>query len=495
MVALACIATACYNDMGSYDYKDVNEIQMGGLGEVHNVIFKKDTLRIQPELSFTQDGDTPDRYEYEWKAVPYANTNAGVVIGTERNLNYFMELNPASYALYLKVKDKDMGLLWTGQTRIEVRTETGRGFLLIGEDAEGYVNVDMISMPNDTIVLKNLLTNNGLPRLRGARSICHTGSASSADFIKLWVMTDDRSYYVNTSTFEAYPTNTFERLVYTNMEMPEELNPVYIFSKQNYPQGNSFTRRLVACDNGYIFKISLGTEECYPNPLNRTSAEPNKLFRAYPYVFSALDLFFGGAMYDMDNNRFLSFGQNDATCKELADKVGDVFPWKQPEGRVLCHAENTTGGSFTLMKDMGTNQFHIYKFRAGMFTSKLGYYPIKRSLAPNLDKAELFAFSSKRTMFFYAVGKVLYAYDYNKGNERPYEMTLDGDITMLKFDIQSTWDYTGLYIATDNGEGGGTLQKYVLGSDSNVFGLVPDEHCRWTGLVKVKDMDWRNSTL
>ena len=97
-------------------------------------------------------------------------------------------------------------------------------------------------------------------------------------------------------------------------------------------------------------------------------------------------------------------------------------------------------------------------------------------------------------MFLYAVGKTLYAYDYNKGYEKLYKMELDDEITMLKFDIQSNTTYNDLYIATYNSATGGTLQKYVLGTDQNVFGLTPDERNCWTGLVKVKDMDWRNST-
>ena len=97
-------------------------------------------------------------------------------------------------------------------------------------------------------------------------------------------------------------------------------------------------------------------------------------------------------------------------------------------------------------------------------------------------------------MFLYAVGKTLYAYDYNKGYEKLYKIELDDEITMLKFDIQSNTMYNDLYIATYNSTTGGTLQKYVLGTDQNKFELTPDERCRWTDLVKVKDMDWRNST-
>lgn len=59
-----------------------------------------------PKVSFTMDSLTPDRYEYEWKAVPgLTNKNPGGVIGTERDLVYFTELYPGSYSLYLKIRD------------------------------------------------------------------------------------------------------------------------------------------------------------------------------------------------------------------------------------------------------------------------------------------------------------------------------------------------------------------------------------------------------
>lgn len=42
---------------------------MDGLGTSYNLIFKKDTLKITPELKFTQDSLSLDRYGYEWIVV------------------------------------------------------------------------------------------------------------------------------------------------------------------------------------------------------------------------------------------------------------------------------------------------------------------------------------------------------------------------------------------------------------------------------------------
>ena len=143
------------------------------------------------------------------------------------------------------------------------------------------------------------------------------------------------------------------------------------------------------------------------------------------------------------------------------------------------------------MKDAGTNGYYIYKFKAT--GQKVAGYEVNKSLATDIDKAELFAFASNRSILLYVVGKTLHAYDYKRGYEKKYSVELEDEITMVKFDIFSGYgDYNDLYVATYNSTTRGTLQKYVLGTDQNTFELKPDEKCKWNGLVKVKDIDWKN---
>lgn len=143
--------------------------------------------------------------------------------------------------------------------------------------------------------------------------------------MKLWVATEDRSYYVNTTTFEGDPLNTFERMVYSSFEMPEQLNPVHMIAKNR--AGNMSTNRMVVCDNGYVFMVSLYSGEYYPNPMNRASKSQDVLFKAYPYIFSSPGYVYGAVLYDTDDNRFLRFGTFDTYSRELSDGTGDIFPW------------------------------------------------------------------------------------------------------------------------------------------------------------------------
>jgi hypothetical protein len=196
---------------------------------------------------------------------------------------------------------------------------------------------------------------------------------------------------------------------------------------------------------------------------------------------------------------FNSFGLGN-TSAVLTDKTTDAFPWNQASaGRTLVYGENTrntdggstNGNSFAIMKD-NSNQFYIYKFYAsGATPPKRDLYTVL-PLAANFGNATAYAFSSQRTVVFYAVGNTLYAYDYNKGFERSYTFPeIADEITMLKFDTQIDYATNALYIATYNSSTKGRLRRYMVGTDPNTVTISPVNRSDWDGLIKIKDMNWR----
>ena len=200
-------------------------------------------------------------------------------------------------------------------------------------------------------------------------------------------------------------------------------------------------------------------------------------------------------LYDQDQDRFLRASSTATAMTELADKEGDKFPWNQAgTGRKLVYVENTRnndgstyGSSFALMKD-SDNHFYIYKMYAHS-GSKINYYEIDPAV--QLADVHIFAFASQRTFMFFAVGSVLYIYDYQ--NKQLKNQDLGDEITMLKFDIQrGTEHYNDLYIATYNTPDGGRLRKLTVGINPDVIEVTSDPKADWTGLGKIVNMDWRN---
>lgn len=511
---LSVLSISCYDDEGSNDYHPINEVKIsdwkkGG----YTAIFKIDTLKItplsyldtvrqEPVIEFTQDSD-PSRYEYEWKVIASSSTDdrdKGIILSTERDLRYFVDLKPDSYNLFLKVKDTKTDLIWKSNTILNVLSVTDKGFFILGEKEDGTVGLDMISMAKDTIVLKNLLEGSGLPELRGPLRVMYTGSYYyETPSMKLWVSTESGSYYLDLNSFVSGPMNTLRSMTYSGIQLPDVLNVVDMAAKQRYT-GMTMSRVMMTED--YVFGASLYSDENYGNPSNRMDVMSEKCFRPFPCIFTSIISPSGWIIYNADDNYFTMLRSADGlSVSQLQDKAGEAFPWIQPAGRTCIYGENTfntvggssNGNSYALMED--GDHFYIYQFYAYIrsyipsdMPQKRAGYTIDKSKVTSLKSGLLYAFASKRSLLLYADGQILHAYDYVNGIH--YDKDLGDPITFIKFDPYGN-NFDELMVGTYNTAKKGIVTRYLLGSDLDSFELEPLKDCRWDGLVKVKDIDYR----
>jgi len=506
------ILTSCFDDLGNYDYREINEVSILGVDDSYRVEYPDGLLKIEPELESSLNDFSSDRYSFEWKAVQSSPGTDSYIIGTEKILNTNNSgLLPGSYNLYFKVLDKETDLIWKKHTYLNIATTTARGFLLMGNNKEGYMQLEMLKMVagQDTSVATDLLRNSNLPPIKNGRDVMFTGATSNKERTKLWVMAENESYYVDRTTFEAEPYNTFRPLVFSMYEkLPDHLTVTGVEPRVSSLGGTSVahTKRAISTKEGYVFYASsLILGDLYGNPVNRTDPNSEEYFKASPYLMLSRIYWRNLLIFDEDNKRFTYVGSFDTHARTLADGPSDPFPWNQGDtGRDLVFAQNTKsklngaayGITFALMKDNNPD-FHIYMIDTAL-NRKLGYYAIKNDLAPNLESAvdnKLISFASFRTILFYAHGSNLYYYDYNKGNEKSGLLkSFDGDeITMVQFDDQT--DNNGnrdLYIATKNSDGEGTLRKLVIGVNVDVIDYEIEDNTEWTGLSAIVKMDWRN---
>lgn len=471
IIVFALGLTACYDDKGSYDYHDICEVNIEGVESVYETVYRESVLEIDPTVTVTEGniGDTT-RFAYEWRAnVPYNSTE---LIGTERILNYRVELAPRDYTLYFRVTDRQTGVVTVATSTLKVGTAYSKGILLIGENAQGEADVQMLSMVKDTVLYKELLKNSGLPVLKNPVDIIHTGAAGNSNYIKLWVLTGSQAYSMDRKTFAGSESDVFGKLLFMDRTFDTEFVPVDIIPRvkdKAGKNGGSSYYRTVVCNNGYIFNAStlLMGGDYYNNPVNCLTSDQNTYYKAFPYLFYTLNSYSGGFLwFDVENRRFLTVKNSIAVSDLLEDQAGDPFPWNQgTTGRTLVYGENTL--------DVGSsngNSFAILKDPAGAY---------------------FYAFSSRRTVVYYAVGATLHAYDYNKGNERHYTFDMGDPITMLYCDTAIEPNANPLYVATYNATTGGKLQKYIQGVNPDKVELEADEKSCWEGLMKIKKMSWR----
>lgn len=471
IIVFALGLTACYDDKGSYDYHDICEVNIEGVESVYETVYRESVLEIDPTVTVTEGniGDTT-RFAYEWRAnVAYNSTE---LIGTERILNYRVELAPRDYTLYFRVTDRQTGVVTVATSTLKVGTAYSKGILLIGENTQGEADVQMLSMVKDTVLYKELLKNSGLPVLKNPVDIIHTGAAGNSNYIKLWVLTGSQAYSMDRKTFAGSESDVFGKLLFMDRTFDTEFVPVDIIPRvkdKSGKNGGSSYCRTVVCNNGYIFNAGtlLMGGDYYNNPVNCLTSDQNTYYKAFPYLFYTLNSYSGGFLwFDVENRRFLTVKNSIAVSDLLEDQAGDPFPWNQgTTGRTLVYGENTL--------DVGSsngNSFAILKDPAGAY---------------------FYAFSSRRTVVYYAVGATLHAYDYNKGNERHYTFDMGDPITMLYCDTAIEPNENPLYVATYNATTEGKLQKYIQGVNPDKVELEADEKSCWEGLMKIKKMGWR----
>lgn len=502
-VVAMIIVASCSKDLGNYDYKDINEVKIQAVNAEYLVRTGLDTLKIKPTISATLDKGDTTRYRYYW--ILKTGTFTFDTIARTKNLSYPIRLNPVPYDLFFRMKDTETDVSWIANTKIVVSTPYSRGWLLMGEDAEGYAEGEMLSMLGDTTYVRQILSKSGLPRLKNPISMQHTGGGETD--MKLWALTQDGSYFLNRPTMTGSAANNFSRCVFLSETINSEtMNPVFLAPQMRTAAGatGSTLYKAVVTKAGDIFAAAplIMGGDYYNNPINRVASNQNARIPAYPFLFYPVNSFNGFMWYDTQNNRFLNFTSiNIGTASlPLTDGANDIFPWNQPAGRTLVYAENTrntdggstNGNSFAIMKD-ANNTHHIYKFYAnGTNPAKRALYTVK-SMATDFDKAKFYAFSSNRTVVFYAVANRLYAYDYNPNFEKIYqfpEITAD-EISMIKFDTQFDYLTNSLYLATYNPLKKGTLRRYKVGTNPNVVELELQPKSTWTGTMKIVNMNWR----
>ncbi|GHT67295.1 hypothetical protein AGMMS50239_30190 [Bacteroidia bacterium] len=509
LVSVALLCVTCKNeDLGNYDYHEITDMKIAGIDSIYQVMVDVGFLDITPAIILS-DGGNPDdpRYEYLWisnKLMGRRDT-----IGHERTLHWQASLPIDSYDLYFRVTDKETGMLWKFNAKYNIVSYHSRGFLMIGENAQGKVQVQMLSMltGQDTVLYTNLLANSELPELTGPKEVFHTGSSGGTNTRRIWVITESGSYWIDRFSLKSSPINTLNSFMLTpHIPALNLVNLAPRIKQQDGGTGVNGQRFFITGDgNMYASYISI-YGGIYEFPVNCLANDLNTYFPASPCMFYALNSVNAIVWYDTNNERFMIYTSAlNKNSTLLTDGANDSFPWNQEKtGRTLIYGENTRdteggsgdGNSFAIMHSDTENSTFIYKFYAKNPPQKRACYTVSADARTvGFDQAEFYAFSSNRPLvFFVATDHKLYCYDYNPGNERVYPVNIGTNdrISMIKFDreCEPTSDY--LYIATCNAANEGTLTKYSINTMGEAV-LTPVPHATWTGLVKIVNMSWRGS--
>lgn len=410
LALISFLLSACYKDIGNYDYHPINVVQLGNIDTANGyTAFFNDTLRVNPAITSSENVTADDAYTYEWsyrKSTSVSSTDDSL-LATTRNLAVKITMPPGSYTLMYKVTDNKTNVMVHVKTTLTVSTEVYEGFLVLS-DVNGRSRMDMLSyikasstFNQYTDVFKKM--NSTIP-MDGApyQVLCmpYVGTNITPQNYGIFVLNAAGTNRVNQETFAWNDTYNIRYLVVG--DIPPNLVAGRItgittgaYSYQLYMYGPDQNMYSYSTSAGYAFRYS---------PLNVyvTGGTP---FRVSPYVATDGS---SAVMYNMDKRNFVSVANASAVT------VTDALPaLNYPTGLDLLYMEciyyaesGIKPNTYAVLKDPGTGKVFLLNF---LMRQPQTYY--EEMTGTDIGLATNFAASPDHNYIFYSVGGKLYEYD------------------------------------------------------------------------------------
>ncbi|MEN7550225.1 PKD-like family lipoprotein [Rapidithrix thailandica] len=468
--------SACYEDLGNYDYSPINEIAIEGISEEYNVFFS-DSFQLSPNLTFTLDpGGEDQNYDYEWFVI----NKAGVLpaekkkdLSTEKDLNILVSLTPGKYTLYYRVLDKQSGIQWQQTCDFNVKSNIFEGWLVLN-DVAGEARLDMISLINDKdSLIKDVLgfTHSSL-ELTGKPKGVYTYHYDPNQYGIYVSTTGNGTTKIDPETFG---WSTTQHLSYEFISKP---SPTIL---AEYMQNNSSFSCFVYSEGNMYFYLRV-MQVFYGVPINIVQGEEEP-FEVAPFVGEGG--YGNSILYDNTNKRFVQFNFNATNCTLMPE--GEKFDFNTGKDLVyMIRSDFNSGEVFAILKDTDSGKHYLGRVTEG--TAKQTYY--NEMPATDIDQAENFAIDPVFGYIFYNVGSKVYEYDFSLKQSKLMLDYGSSEITCLKFNGSKT-DNTKLIVCSYDPAGEtGKSGKMELFSVMPVNGPLElyESH---EGLAKVVDVAYR----
>lgn len=497
-ILIICVAmslSSCFKDKGNYDYVDINELKIAAHGfddTVYNMRADMDRLTIKPTIAATLDPQMTHTYEYQWVAVGKVKyPGKRFELSTERDLSYDVRLPAESYDLYLKVKDLTTDLVFSKSAELTVSTAYSRGWLLASQDEQEHAVVDMISISRDTLVQFNIVKGDNNVRTEPRLIWVDNDIYTSQQHGRVYFSTAEGSYMYERETMSydglSNMKNYFVNSSYVSKAYATFMNQI-----------DDKERIFIVDGNAYSYSISSLNIGHFGNPINRYAGQYdiNKIGDKAAMNFrgkgAAAVTNFG--LYNTDKKCFSTGTRFDEFIKDNADTESDIgiYTWNTGLDYVTTiNSMFASGQSATVLKDDQQNHF-IYTYTIGRGGCvKGGRYAVGAN-ATDFDKATCYSMTSRHGYMIYAVGGILYGYDFRAGKGavvlKDYSPAV---ITTLHNDIftgQKDEDF--IYVATyaDGRSRSGKIRKYTFVDTADRIEMTEQKDVRWDNLNRVKDM-------
>lgn len=418
-IAIQAVLGACAGDDSNYDYKAVNDVEISGIEAAYSVNML-DRLEISPVLTRSLEQTEAD-LEYVWTLYdPVRTYNNPDTLAKTRNLDIQVDIAPGDYTVSYRVKDRNTGVGYRREFKINITSEFQRGFMALSE-VDGKANVTFINV-NGKLYEDIYYSVNGEYAGTNPVGILYT-YRSPLDYVAI-VCDDERGgVYAGSTSFKRMfdfrdfffegPSDPYEPQRITVTENYGSVSDYQAFGSQIYFMNRG---RLHLCDVNYTVTTGSG---------DRVTVE-SKFYSEFPGDYDISPVSFHALsrelFFDRKGRRFMyipSYAEsklyvtaaNPDGVFDPAD-VGMDLVW----GKFTQSPRNTFYCNSLFRDDDGA--FWYLKFD---MTSKNAVKPVKKVPVPagfNICNATQFTGNSLEDYIYFAAGSKVFVYDCMLNQER-----------------------------------------------------------------------------
>lgn len=140
IILFTLLSTACYEDLGNYKYREINEIEVDSIKSRYTCD-TDDSLCIYPVLKGTQYSDT-SRFSYIWEI-------GSKIVSYKHNLEIVVDMSPGYKYSRFVVLDKETGVRKYHEFAINVSSSTAADLIMVLSKYQGRAELSYLRLDKE----------------------------------------------------------------------------------------------------------------------------------------------------------------------------------------------------------------------------------------------------------------------------------------------------------------------------------------------------------
>jgi hypothetical protein len=431
LIAIGLLVQACYKDRGNYIYDDINEIIIEGIGNHYES--EDGIFTIRPKLTTSMDAEA--HLIFEWISIDVTNRT----FATTRTLeNVQIGLGPGLHACVFRVIDTISQKRFEHRFTLRIAEITAMGYLVMQEDANGYLRLDMLGWLNQWYRhLPDVLTTfeSDLPPQRGPRKLSLL--AKQLEMLggtSIYVLTETGTNRIDPLNFSTTP----QRDIRYAFLSPEFCPPDFIANNIVRRDGATGSAVMHGQDGIYVFNSA--SNVFFSRKIN--TIDGVNFFTPSPKIAVSGQ---HAIVFDDDRKSFYLLQTNLARISRINPTLETLTKFENTEqDLVFLGSNNRYAGNdtdlffFAILKDSNDDFWFLRMLAPNLLSAsrqpEQDMY--KKMNATDIDQATLFAVGGEfaQRQLYYAVGGKIYQYNFNDNQSFEVLNLPNQTITYLGFD-------------------------------------------------------------